>query len=254
MSATPLASRSAFVTGANRGIGRAVALSLAVAGAAVTVTARRLAAASAVVEEIAAAGGRARADACDVADWRAMDAAVAAHAAAFGGIDVLVNNAAVIDPIAPIDAVDLDAWGAAIDVNVKGVQHGLRAALPRMGPGGVVVTISSGAATNPLEGWSAYCASKAAALMLTRCAHHEVGLRGVHVVGLSPGTVATDMQRVIKRSGVNPVSQLDWEAHIPADWVGRAVVWLCAGAAAEHAGGDVKLRDEAVRRAIGLIA
>jgi NAD(P)-dependent dehydrogenase (short-subunit alcohol dehydrogenase family) len=90
--------------------------------------------------------------------------------------------------------------------------------------------------------------------MLTRCAQREYAGRGVTVVGLSPGTVATDMQKTIRSSGVNAVSQLDWSAHIPPEWPARAIVWLCAGAAPEFAGQDVSLRDETVRRRVGLIA
>ncbi|MEM1345497.1 MAG: short-chain dehydrogenase, partial [Pseudomonadota bacterium] len=77
--------------------------------------------------------------------------------------------------------------------------------------------------------------------------------RGIRSLGLSPGTVATDMQRTIKGSGINPVSQLDWEVHIPAEWAGRAIAWCCTADAAEFDGGDVSLRDEGVRRRVGLI-
>ena len=83
--------------------------------------------------------------------------------------------------------------------------------------GGVIVNLSSGAAHNPLEGWSAYCAGKAATAMLTRCAHLEMKGHGIRVFGLSPGTVATDMQRRIKASGINPVSQMDFSQHAPAE-------------------------------------
>src|SRR3546814_7074582 len=88
---------------------------------------------------------------------------------------------------------DPDGWDAVVDINLKGVYHGLRAAIPIMEAQGhgVIVNISSGAATSPLEGWSHYCATKAAVLMLTRCVDKEYRDRGIHVVGLSPGTVAT---------------------------------------------------------------
>ncbi len=246
----------ALVTGASRGIGAEAARALASEGAAVTLCARDGAACEALAQEIGAAGGQALALACDVADWTAVEAAVAGTRARFGRLDVLVNNAGVVEPIAPLAEADPTAWGALMDVNVKGVFHGLRAALPGMiaQGSGVVVNISSGAATNALEGWSAYCASKAAVLMLTRAAQREVAGRGVRVVGLSPGTVATDMQRAIKASGVNPVSQLDWSAHIPAEWAGRAVAWLASEDAAEFGGVDVSLREEAIRRRVGLIA
>jgi NAD(P)-dependent dehydrogenase (short-subunit alcohol dehydrogenase family) len=116
----------------------------------------------------------------------------------------------------------------------------------------VVVNISSGAATSAMEGWSHYCATKAAVLSLTRCADKEVGDKGVRIVGLSPGTVATDMQVAIRASGINPVSQLDPSVHIPPGWAARAIAWLASDAAADIRGEDFVLREEANRRRVGL--
>jgi len=118
--------------------------------------------------------------------------------------------------------------------------------------GGTVVNISSGAATNVLEGWSHYCATKAAVLALTRCVHKEYAAHGVRAVGLSPGTVATAMQKSIHDSGVNPVSELDWETHIPPEWAARAVAWLCSDAAADIAGEDFSIKTPEGRRRVGL--
>ena len=249
-----LTGKVALVTGASRGIGAAAARTLAQAGAAVVLAARDGSACAGLAAEIEAAGGHAAACACDVADPAQVEAAVALAVDRFGRLDILVNNAGVIEPIAAIAEADPAAWGTLIDINVKGVFHGLRFAAPVMVAqgAGVVVNISSGAATNPLEGWSAYCASKAAVLMLTRAAHAELGPRGVRVVGLSPGTVATDMQRVIKASGVNRVSQLDWSDHIPPEWAGHAIAWLCTPDAAAFDGGDVSLREPAIRARLGL--
>jgi len=72
-------------------------------------------------------------------------------------------------------------------------------------------------------------------------------------MGLSPGTVATDMQRDIKASGINPVSQLDWSDHIPPEWPAQALVWMCGSDADVFCGTDVSLRDEDIRRRVGLI-
>lgn len=247
--------KTALVTGASRGIGEAAAEALAEEGAAVVLAARTEGAIAGIAERIRGRGGRAEAVACDVALYADVAAAVERCREAFGGIDILVNNAGVIDPVAHIGDVDPDAWDRVIDINVKGVFHGIRAALPVMtaAGGGTIVNISSGAATSVLEGWSHYCASKAAVLMLTRATHLEYAGRGIRSVGLSPGTVATDMQRVIKASGVNPVSRLDWEDHIPPSWAGRAVAWLSTPDADEFLGGDVSLRQEDIRRRVGLI-
>ena len=139
-------------------------------------------------------------------------------------------------------------------MNYKGVYHGLRAAIPVMVAqgGGVIVNVSSGAATSALEGWSHYCSSKAVVLSLTRCADKEYGAANVRVVGLSPGTVATEMQVAIKASGINPVSRLDPSAHIPPEWAAQAIAWLCTDGGAPYAGTDFSLRTDEAKRLVGL--
>jgi len=246
-----LGGKTTLITGASRGIGAAGARAMAEAGANVVLAARSGGEIEALAKEI---GGRARAVVCDVTDYAAVEGAVGVAVEAFGGLDILVNNAGVIDPIARLEDSDPGAWGAAIDVNLKGVYHGMRAAAgPMMARGsGVMVNISSGAASGALEGWSHYCASKAGVLSLTKCGHEEWAERGIRVVGLSPGTVATDMQVSIRDSGVNPVSGLDWSAHIPPDWVARAMVWLCTDAARHHDGGDFSLKTDEGRAEVGL--
>ncbi|GAB1477989.1 SDR family oxidoreductase [Paracoccaceae bacterium] len=241
------------ITGASRGIGAAAARVFAAAGAQVALLARSTGAVEGLAAEI---GPQALALGCDVADAQAVQAAVEAVVARWGRLDVLINNAGVIDPIARLAEADPADWGRAIDINLKGVFHGIRAAVPvmRAQGGGTVITVSSGAATNPLEGWSSYCASKAGALMLTRALHLEEGGYGIRALGLSPGTVATEMQVKIRASGVNPVSALDPSVHIPADWPARALLWMCGPAADGWLGRDISLRDEAVRKAVGLIA
>ena len=240
------------ITGASRGIGAAAARVFAAAGAKVALLARSECEIDALAAEI---GPAALALRCDVADWASVQQAVATVVQRFGRLDVLVNNAGTIDPIARLADVDPAAWGRAVDVNLKGVFHGLRAAIPvmRAQGSGTIITVSSGAARAALEGWSSYCAGKAGALMLTQAAHLEEGPHGIRVLGLSPGTVATEMQVKIKASGINPVSQLDPAVHIPADWPARALLWMCGPEADPWLGTDVMLRDEAVRKAVGLI-
>lgn len=248
-----LTGKTALITGASRGIGEAAARKLAACGANVVLAARSEDDSARIAKEI---GPRAASIACDVADYVKVAAAVEFARRRFGGLDILVNNAGLIDPIARLGDSDPDAWGRVVDVNLKGVYHGIRAALPALQArgGGVIVNISSGAATSPLEGWSHYCATKAAVLMLTRMVHKEYAGENIRCVGLSPGTVATDMQRSIKRSGINPVSELDWEAHVPPEWPATAIAWLCTDAGHAHDGEDFVLRLEENRRMLGLIA
>jgi NAD(P)-dependent dehydrogenase (short-subunit alcohol dehydrogenase family) len=241
------------ITGASRGIGAAAGRIFAQAGAKVALLARSQAEIDALAAEI---GPDALAVVCDVSDWDSVQAAVAAIMARFGRLDVWIGNAGMIEPIARLAEADPAQWAQAVQVNLTGVFHGMRAVLPVMKAqgGGTVITISSGAAHNPLEGWSAYCSAKAGAAMLTRAAHLEEGGNGLRIMGLSPGTVATEMQVKIKASGVNPVSQLDFAVHIPAEWPARCLLWMCGAGGDDWLGKEVSLRDEGVRRAAGLIA
>jgi NAD(P)-dependent dehydrogenase (short-subunit alcohol dehydrogenase family) len=122
----------------------------------------------------------------------------------------------------------------------------------RKAGGGTVLTIGSGAAHNALEGWSHYCASKAAVHMMTKALHKEEAVAGIRAMTLSPGTVATEMQREIKASGVGPVAALEWEDHIPPAWPAQALVWMCTPDADEFLGGEVVLGDPDIRRRVGV--
>lgn len=249
-----LTGKVALVTGASRGIGAATATCLAGYRAKVVLAARTADAIEQVAADIRTDGGDASAVVCDVARYAEVEAAVSHTVGTYGRIDVLVNNAGLMEPIALLAESDPEQWDRIADVNYKGVYHGLRAAIPEMlkRGRGTIINISSGAATVALEGWSHYCSSKAAVLSLTRCADKEYGGRGIRVVGLSPGTVATDMQIAIKASGINPVSKLDPSAHIPADWAAKAVAWLATDAGAPYAGGDFSLKTEESRKLVGL--
>ncbi|KMK65563.1 SDR family oxidoreductase [Puniceibacterium sp. IMCC21224] len=243
--------KTVMITGASRGIGASAARIFADAGANVALVARS---ADAVAELAGEIGPRAVAIPCDISRYWEVNQAVRNCLTAFGTLDVLINNAGVIEPIARMDEADPDGWGQVIDINLKGVFHGMRAALPVMksAGGGTILTISSGAAHGPVEAWSHYCASKAAAAMLTRCVDKEERDAGIRAIGLSPGTVATQMQREIKSSGINPVSQLDWEVHIPADWPARALLWMCTPEADAWLGDEISLRDDDIRKKVGL--
>jgi NAD(P)-dependent dehydrogenase (short-subunit alcohol dehydrogenase family) len=242
--------KTVAITGASRGIGAEAARVFADAGANVVLMARGTASIEALSAEI---GESALAIACDVSDYASVEAALAQAAQHFGGVDVLINNAGVIEPISHLMSADPEEWGKVIDINLKGVFHGMRAAAEHMREkGGSILTISSGAAHGPVEAWSHYCASKAGAAMLTRCLDKEERENGIRAIGLSPGTVATQMQKEIKASGINPVSKLAWEDHIPAEWPARALLWMCSADADAYLGEEISLRDEGIRKRVGL--
>ncbi|MEL6437196.1 MAG: SDR family oxidoreductase, partial [Pseudomonadota bacterium] len=237
-----------------RGIGEAAARELADDGYAVVLAARSADDIERIAAEIAESGGEALAVACDVADYGAVAALVAEAASRFGAPNLVVNNAGVINPIARLADSDPNDWSTVVDINLKGVYNLIRAALPAMveEANGTIINISSGAANAPLEGWSHYCTTKAAVKMLTAMVQKEYGAQGIRSVGLSPGTVATKMQVDIKASGINPVSKLDPGAHIPPEWVGKAIVWLAGEGADGYLGEDFSLKTAEGRAAIGL--
>jgi NAD(P)-dependent dehydrogenase (short-subunit alcohol dehydrogenase family) len=131
--------------------------------------------------------------------------AVAAFAAAvearFGAIGLWVNNAGVLEPIAPLRDVEPGAARLHLEVNVLGVLHGSQAFvrhLHRRGGEGVLVNVSSGAAQRPYAGWSVYCAAKAAVERMTECVALEEAAHGLRAHAIAPGVIDTDMQALIR--------------------------------------------------------
>lgn len=245
-------SKTVVITGASRGIGAATARHFAALGANVVLAARS----SKDIDELAQKIGKAAlAIPCDVSDPAHVEKMMNVAVDHFGTVDILINNAGIIDPVERIAESDINAWGQLIDINVKGVYYGVRYALPIMkaAGGGTIINIGSGAATHALEGWSHYCTSKAAVHHLTHCIHCEEHENGIRALTLSPGTVATQMQTTIAASGVNPVSQIPWEEHIPADWPAKALAWMSTDDADDWLGSAISLRDPQIRSRVGLI-
>jgi NAD(P)-dependent dehydrogenase (short-subunit alcohol dehydrogenase family) len=240
-----------LVLGASRGLGEAIAFALGRKGFAIGVGCRKQADADAISARLQESGARALPLVVDVTDAAGVDRTTETLARWYGHIAGLVNNAGVIDPIARIANTDPAAWAQLINVNVTGAYHGVRAVLPHLSAGGVIVNVSSGAASHPMEGWSAYCASKAALAMLTRPIHHEYADQGVLTFGFRPGVVDTGMQEKIRASGLNPVSQLPRETLLSPDIPANAIAWLFDNAPADLAGQELDIRDEALKARLG---
>lgn len=195
---TPLAGRTAVVTGASSGIGEATAERLAALGADVAVLARRKDRLDAVVARIATAGGTALAIPLDVTDRDAVHAAADRVSAELGPADLVFANAGV-QLISGIEELRVDDWQRQIDLNITGVMNTIGAFVPQLvqaaadGRPSDLITTSSIAATRVLEKFSVYSATKAYLSQLTRLLRVELGRKRVRVATVEPGMVDTEL-------------------------------------------------------------
>lgn len=189
----------ALVTGASRGIGRAVALRLAAEGAKVAVNyAGNAKAAEEVVDKIKAAGGEAFSYQCNVADSSAVDAMIKEVAARFGGIDILVNNAGITRDTLLLRMKESD-WDDVLDTNLKGVFLCTKAVsrLMMKQRKGRIVNMASVVGLTGNAGQANYAAAKAGVIGFTKSAAKELASRGITVNAVAPGFIATDMTAVL---------------------------------------------------------
>lgn len=187
--------QTGIVTGAGSGIGEAIALGLAAAGARVIVADRDLAKATAVAAQITASGGQAHAAGGDVSDPTVVQALVALAVEKGGALTLLVNNAGIGGPQAPVGDYPLDAWKQVIDVNLNAVFYGMRFAIPEMlkSGGGAIVNMASILGSVGFSNSSAYVAAKHALLGLTRNAALEYTAKGIRTTAVGPAFIETPL-------------------------------------------------------------
>ena len=236
-----LEGKVALVTGARAGLGAATVAALAAFGATVIASGRRDGDCNDVVDAVTANGGAASDFRLDVADLEAIPQRVAEALRCHGRIDILVNNAATIAPMALLPEIDARAFDAALTINVSGPAALTAALWPHFG-GGRIVNISSGAATSAVLGWAAYCASKAALLMLTKSIALEGEATGIRGFALAPGLVDTGMQAAIRGAKINAVSDIPQENLDPPERAAQVIAWLATGLGDDLAGDYVDVR------------
>ncbi len=230
----------ALVTGANRGIGKQIAIDLAAAGATVMLSARDIDSLIPVQQQIESAGGRAERLTLDVTDQQGVEAAVDEIVAKHGRIDLLVNNAGIgAGSENPWD-LPVDEWWAVHEVNVKGPYICTQAVMRHMSQqrSGRIIDVGSMVATYPNPGASPYAASKAALFRWNSCLAEGAKAFGVAVFIISPGLVATDMTDIPQFADV-PADQ--W---VPIEKTGDLVVALASGKADVLAGRFIHALDD----------
>lgn len=213
-----------LVTGASSGIGEAIASHLAEAGATVVAGARRLDRLEHLSARAVTGGGSVHARAVDVTSREEVEAFAAAAVEEFGRIDVLVNNAGVM-PLSPLRALKVDEWNRMIDVNIRGVLHGIAAVLPRMeaqGAGHVINIASIGAhAVSPTA--AVYCATKYAVWAISDGLRQETDRLRVTVV--SPGTVTSELADTITDATAREAMEAYRRVRIEPEAIARAVAY-----------------------------
>ncbi|MGD2185537.1 MAG: SDR family NAD(P)-dependent oxidoreductase [Desulfobacterales bacterium] len=245
-----------IVSGASRGLGAATARWLGKAGAAVALISRSEAALKRVAEEVQQLGGTALVFKGDTSDSDACQKAVAKTVERFERLDALVNNAGIVEPIAPLTQTDPDRWQYNIAVNLLGPFYLTHAAVPHLRKhNGRIINVSSGAATTALENVSAYCAAKAALNHFTRVVAAEEA--GLTVLTMRPGVVDTQMQEIIRREGPNFMSA-DQVAYYqglkargelePPEVPARSIAWLALHGPHEFSGDFLNYDDLRIAR------
>lgn len=229
-----LSGRKALVTGADSGIGQGIAFELAAHGAAVAVNYRSdPTVAEGMVARIERAGGRAIAVEMDVSSEDDVARAFGEARKAFGGLDLLVNNAGIEKPFSLVD-MPLEWWRRVLDVNLTGVFLCSREAARAMlsdGTRGAIVNITSVHELIPWERFSHYCASKGGVKLFTQSIARELAPHGIRVVSVAPGAIATPINADVL---ADPERKAEVEAEIPyGRWgevadVARAVAWVAS--------------------------
>ena len=238
-----LTGRTALVTGAGRGIGAALVRQLTQADARVYAGLRHPP--DPATEHCLDGAIRLPLDVTDPDTVSAVADRIAEEA---GQLDALFNNAGRIAPIGPLASLSAEDLVPAFNVNAIGMYRMTMGVLDLLrNSGGVVVNAGTGAATTPMEGWTAYCASKAAMRMLTQMMEKELAATGIRVFFLGIPPTDTDMQAEIRASGMNRVSRIPKADLVPTEVPASVMAWLCSDQARSLTSAILDVRDDLFR-------
>ncbi len=242
-----LTGKVALITGASKGIGKAIAMAYAQAGASVVVSSRKQEALDAVAAEIEEAGGRALAVQAHVGHPDQIAELVRRTEETFGGLDIVVNNAATNPYFGQILGADVGVWDKIMEVNLRGYFLVIRAAVPLMTRrgGGKIINLASVAGLKPMLGLGIYSVSKAGVIMLTKVLAQELGRENIQVNAIAPGVIRTKFSQALW--GTPAIAQWIEEGTpagrigAPEDVVGAAL--FLASPASDYVNGTVVVVD-----------
>jgi NADP-dependent 3-hydroxy acid dehydrogenase YdfG len=222
-----IAGKVVIVTGASSGLGEATARHLSALGAAVSLGARRTERIEALADELTRTGAKALAVQTDVTRFDDLKRLAERTIETWGRIDVIINNAGLM-PHSPLERLKVDDWNRTIDVNIKGVLHGIGAVLPYMKEqkGGHIINVSSVAGHKVRPGSAVYAATKSAVLMLSEGLRQEVKPYNIRTTVISPGALATELPASVTEPDIAAGIQDFYRDYaIPADSFARAVAF-----------------------------
>ena len=236
-----------LITGARKGIGLSIGQTLAQNGYRVIFSGRKLNDCKDTVNQLVTDGFQAVETPIDLSNLSSLKQQTEMALSIWGTVDILINNGAVIEPITSLEKIELQDFEKAVRVNYLApsllISYCWNNLLKNRGK---VINVLSGASINAIEGWTAYCSTKAALHMINQQTHLEGNQYGISSIGLSPGMVDTDMQGKIRASGINKVSKVRKEDLINSKKTGLFALWCASSNANEFSGKMISENDQIV--------
>lgn len=234
-----------YISGASSGIGCATSKLFSLYGARVVLGCRKQGDCREIIKDIKAKGGQAKEVHGDISDLSIIPELARTVIDAWNRLDIMINNAAIITPMAGIAEIDLEELDKCFRINVTAQIALISKVWKKLSENnGVVINILSGAAKNPRFGWTAYCSSKAALHMVTKQVSLEGEKFGIKSFGFSPGLVRTKMQNEIRESGINEISFLPESDMISPEEPAKCIILLASGQYDDYNGQLLDIRDK----------
>jgi len=242
-----------LITGSRTGIGKETGRLFARKDYKVIFSGKKIGDCKDTVEKLTAEGLKVFEAQIDLTDISGLKENVKNALSIWGKLDLLINNGAIIDPIADLKNLTASDLEEAVKINFVAPTMLINHCWPHLKASkGKILNILSGAATNPIEGWAAYCSTKAALHMINQQAHLEGLVDNIKSIGISPGMVDTNMQEKIRASGVNQISKVKKDELISSETPAKFALWCATAEANEFSGKMISLNNSEVHKKYSL--